>query len=383
MTLEDLLNSMNDVTLAESPLRSLQSGKWVKLICGASFQDLAAIRNLALVYSLAGVDCIDVAADSAVIKAAREGMFAAKELSKTVQNQGISPFYPPWLMVSLNDGEDPHFRKAQFTPDLCPDHCPRPCETICPAQAINLKGVIDQRCYGCGRCLPVCPLGLITTRSHIATPSTLQPLLELGLIDAIELHTQVGHKSEFRTLWNAIAPWCHSLKILAISCPEQAGVLDYLHHLNNLIQPLPCPLIWQTDGRPMSGDIGKGTTHAAIKLAQKVLASDLSGYVQLAGGTNAHTVSKLKEIGLLKNRGNSLFKGVKSSFSISGIAYGSYARSLLLPILDAMERENFTKSGQNSLGSTQLENHPDLFRAAFSLAQDVVSDLKQGINEGD
>jgi Fe-S-cluster-containing hydrogenase component 2 len=285
-------------------------------------------------------------------------------------------------MISLNDGEDPHFRKAQFDPHYCPADCPRPCEMICPAQAINTQGVIDERCYGCGRCLPVCPLGLITTRSQVATPRAIAPFLELGMIDAVELHTQVGHESEFTHLWKAIASWCDGLKILAISCPEQSGVLDYLHFLNDLIQPLPCPLIWQTDGRPMSGDIGKGTTHAAIKLAQKVLASDLSGYVQLAGGTNGHTVSKLKEIGLLQKSSISLLNGVNPSFSISGIAYGSYARSLLLPILAEMENQNLKKMDQNSLGSTHLENYPDLFSSALSLADTVVSDLKQTMGNG-
>jgi hypothetical protein len=85
--------------------------------------------------------------------------------------------------------------------------------------------------------------------------------------------------------------------------------------------------VWQTDGRPMSGDIGKvcggvggwvgmhihthtclyihthtlththahtqGTAHPSIKLARKVLdildAHELPGHVQLAGGTNAYT----------------------------------------------------------------------------------------------
>ncbi len=363
---------MGDANRAEIPFKSLQSGKWVKLICGASFQDLATIRNLTLVYGLAGVDCVDLAADQAVITAAREGLFAAKELAQTSKNKGFPEFNFPWLMVSLNDGEDPHFRKAQFNPDLCPESCLRPCETICPAQAINQDGVIEQRCYGCGRCLPICPLGLITTRSHVATPNSIQPLLELGLIDALELHTQVGHESEFKILWQTIAPWCHHLKVLAISCPEQTGVLNYLHYLNDLIQPIPCPLIWQTDGRPMSGDIGKGTTHAAIKLAQKVLASDLSGYVQLAGGTNAHTVHKLREMGLLKN-------SVNPQFSISGIAYGSYARSLLLPILEELENQQLRKSEENSLGSTQLESSPTLLWAAVSLAYTVVSDLKKAL----
>ncbi|MGL6283561.1 MAG: 4Fe-4S ferredoxin, partial [Microcoleaceae cyanobacterium] len=49
------------------PLHSLQHHQWFKLICGASFQELNVIRNLTLVYALAGADCIDVAADPAVI----------------------------------------------------------------------------------------------------------------------------------------------------------------------------------------------------------------------------------------------------------------------------------------------------------------------------
>jgi len=36
-----------------------------------------------------------------------------------------------------------------------------------------------------------------------------------------------------------------------------------------MTQPPTLSLIWQTDGRPMSGDIGDGTTIAAVKLGQK------------------------------------------------------------------------------------------------------------------
>ncbi|MEB3310367.1 MAG: LdpA C-terminal domain-containing domain [Snowella sp.] len=366
---------MADAIQTEFPLHSLQSGQWVKLICGASYQDLTAIRSLALIYSLAGVDCIDMAADQAVVTAAREGMIAAQQLSTEARKRGFPAFRFPWLMISLNDGEDPHFRKAQFDATRCPKDCARPCESLCPAQAINQAGVINQRCYGCGRCLPVCPLGLISTRSHRATPASIQSLLASGEIDALELHTQVGHESEFKTLWQAIAPRCDRLKILAISCPGETNVLAYLNALNDLIQPLPCPLIWQTDGRPMSGDIGKGTTHAAIKFAQKVLASDLTGYVQLAGGTNGHTVTKLKELGLLQNPHPNLQNPLNQRLTISGIAYGSYARSLVLPILE--ELENFP---ENSLGSKQLEHYPTLLWSAVALADSLISPLKRRID---
>ncbi|MEM9008819.1 MAG: 4Fe-4S ferredoxin, partial [Cyanobacteria bacterium P01_F01_bin.86] len=59
------------MTTLRNPLNSLSLGQWFKLICGASYQDVAAVRNLSLIYSLAGADCIDVAADLAVVHAAR------------------------------------------------------------------------------------------------------------------------------------------------------------------------------------------------------------------------------------------------------------------------------------------------------------------------
>jgi Fe-S-cluster-containing hydrogenase component 2 len=331
-----------------SPLNSLEEGHWFKLICGASYQDLPTIRSLALAYTLAGVDCIDVAADPAVILAAREGIKAAQNrLDK------------PWLMVSLNDGEDPHFRKAEFNPKLCPSDCPRPCESVCPAQAINSQGVIDQRCYGCGRCIPICPLQIIAARSYVSTPTAVASFLQETDIEAIEIHTQVGHLEDFKRLWKAIAPWKDQLKLLAISCQDHPDLINYLTALSETISPLSCPLIWQTDGRPMSGDLGKGTTHPAIKMAQKVLSSKLPGYVQLAGGTNHHTVTKLNQMGLFKTQNG-----------ISGVAYGSYARALLLPILEGLESKN-----------QPLEEHPEHLKETVSKAYSLVGQIKGHISE--
>lgn len=331
-----------------SPIQSLEEGHWFKLICGASYQDLPTIRSLSLAYTLAGADCIDVAADPAVITAAREGIAAAQSRPDK-----------PWLMVSLNDGEDPHFRKAEFNPELCPSDCPRPCESVCPASAINHQGVIVARCYGCGRCLPICPQQMIVARSYVSTPTAVTFLLQEMDIDAVEIHTQVGHLEDFKRLWIAIQPLKERLKLIAISCQDHPDLIDYLTALYETISPLSCPLIWQTDGRPMSGDIGKGTTHPAIKMAQKVLKSELPGYVQLAGGTNHHTVTKLNEMGLLK-----------TSYGVSGIAYGSYARTLLLPILEGLESqilENDAKSLQETVSK------------AYTLVRQLKSDFIYGL----
>lgn len=372
------------------PLHSLRKGNWFKLICGASFQDLPAVRNLTLAYTLAGADCIDVAADPAAIAAAKEGIQAAGRVSDRAEN--------PWLMVSLNDAEDPHFRKAEFDPTQCPADCSRPCQRICPANAIvfdtpssfeplipSFSGVVDRRCYGCGRCVPICPVGHILTRSYVSAPSTVASvILEVG-VDAIEIHTQVGHGEDFRRLWEAIAPNLDRLQLVAVSCPDHPDLTDYLRSIAHWISPLPCSLVWQTDGRPMSGDIGVGTTRAAIALAQKVLAAGLPGYVQLAGGTNHHTVPKLTELGLLplgKIQGE-----IQAARSVAGVAYGSYARKLLSPILNQLEptqtldptmTDSQPLSSSTPSVSLRLEDHPSLLAEAVDLARSLVGQLKPG-----
>jgi Fe-S-cluster-containing hydrogenase component 2 len=345
----------------ENPLRALEQSTWFKLICGASYQHLPAIRNLALAYTLAGANCIDVAADPAAIGAAREGILAAEKLGASA----------PILMASLNDGEDPHFRKAEFDPQFCPTDCPRPCERICPAQAIDRGGVIDEKCYGCGRCIPICPQQLIFTRSHIYTPEAIAPLIIASGVEAIEIHTQVGRVADFTRVWQAIAPHLDKLKLIAVSCPDGADLTHYLWKIAHLMQPAPATLIWQTDGRPMSGDIGKGTTHAAIKLGEKVMRAKLPGFVQLAGGTNQHTASKLKALQLLKSSVDN-----DSRSYIAGVAYGSYARSLLSPILDRLEGEQHTSNGITSIN---LETNPPLLWEAVSLASSLVNPIKSSL----
>ena len=376
------------------PLNSLKGGHWFKLICGASFQHLPAVRNLTLAYTLAGADCIDVAADPAAVAAAKEALQVASEIQARTQNRRLGGKGLPWLMVSLNDGEDPHFRKAEFNPAECPVDCWRPCEKICPAEAIvfesaggGFSGVIDQQCYGCGRCLPVCPSQLIYTRSYVSAPGAIAPLILQSGADALEIHTQVGREADFARLWSSIAPWVGQLKVIAISCPDGDGLIDYLRTLYQIISPLPCPLIWQTDGRPMSGDIGIGTTRAAVKLGQKVLAAQLPGYVQLAGGTNAHTVSKLRASGLMREHGKNL--SIPDAPVIAGIAYGSYARVLLSPVLEQLETMQIDRAlviptiaqpataGAQTPRHTQLEAVPELLWEAVSLARSLVSQLKE------
>ncbi|MGB3654394.1 MAG: LdpA C-terminal domain-containing domain [Rivularia sp. (in: cyanobacteria)] len=375
-----------------NPLLSLKEGHWFKLICGASFQHLPAVRSLTLAYTLAGADCIDVAADPAVIVAAQEGLKAAAALGEEAQQRGFAYQGTPLLMVSLNDGEDPHFRKAEFDSTKCPSQCSRPCERICPAQAIvfdsikyNQSGVLSDKCYGCGRCLPICPYGKIEAVSYITSIGAIAPLILKSGVGAVEIHTTVGRLAEFKKLWQTILPYIGHLKLVAISCPNGEGMVDYLHSLYDVISPLAYLNIWQTDGRSMSGDIGSGTTLATVKLGAKVLRAKIPGYVQLAGGTNSYTVPKLKAMGLLKELTKPISENMGENNVISrtpclgteafiaGVAYGSYARKLLSPILEQLEEKEVNNS---SVITARLEEEPTLLWQAVSLADSLVSPLK-------
>ncbi|MBE7382713.1 MAG: 4Fe-4S ferredoxin [Leptolyngbya sp. SIO1E4] len=386
------------MSISRRPLQSLKEGRWFKLICGASYQHLPAIRNLALAYGLAGADCIDVAADPAVIAAVKDAFKAIsfyQSSEKLALPTGVSlPHELPLLMVSFSDGEDPHFRKAVFDATLCPQTCPRPCESICPATAIafnsDYSGVIADRCYGCGRCLPVCPIQQIQTVTQATAIDAIAPQL-LHQVDAIELHTQVGRYEAFMSRWAVIQPYLSNLTLVSISCPDHDHVIDYLWQLYSGIQPLSIPLIWQTDGRSMSGDIGKGTTHAAIRFGQKVLRAGPPGFVQLAGGTNAHTVSKLHQLAPLN--ADSTFPQPSERAAagnphptFGGIAYGSFARCLISPILDELpltpsdpasaSAENRLANRLNRYALNHLEASPDHLSQAVQTAQSLVAPLK-------
>jgi Fe-S-cluster-containing hydrogenase component 2 len=314
---------------------SLKKGKWVKFISGASNQDLPHISSLSYLYTLANVDCIDISADAAVVRAALDGI-----------NSAYFSARKPWVMVSVNDGEDLHFRKAFFDGSKCPTDCPRPCKRICPALAIGKHfgtAVDDSKCYGCGRCVSVCPLGLITTNSHQISTEGIRMLLSLDQIDAIEIHSQLLSIDGFDKLWKEIGDVVlKHVKALAISFPNRnEDTIPMLGSIQKIISSTYPELyqnfngvqIWQTDGRPMSGDLGKGTVHASVAIAKNLIGSSstrtmLKNYgidfdsdrhfIQLAGGVNDYSPIVSEREGLTNLPG------------FGGFAFGGFARKKLL-----------------------------------------------------
>ena len=316
----------------------------MKLICGASNQDLVSIEDLCALYSLAGVHCIDVAADAAVAQAARRGIQWALDRGAKA----------PWLMVSLSDGEDPHFRKAHFDPQRCPVDCPRPCQRVCPALAIGASGgVIAERCYGCGRCLPACPLGLIGEAPQLLSPEAVPQLLAQLQPDAVELHTQPGRGAAFHQRLAQVLASGVPLRRLAVSIglegahgpvtPEQLATELWQRFVP--LRRLGLRVLWQLDGRPMSGDVGAGTARSAVKLLEALRPWAPPGPLQLAGGTNASTAALL---------------GANSG--AAGVAFGGMARNLLQPLLLQAE----ARGGP-------LRDCPELLEQALSLTRTLLA----------
>jgi Fe-S-cluster-containing hydrogenase component 2 len=348
-------------------------GEWVKLICGASNQDLPLIRNLCYLYTASGVDCIDMSADPSVVNAANEG------ITQAMQDYSIST--KPIMMVSVNDDEDPHFRKASFDPQRCPADCPRPCERICPAMAIppiiSLRnpsnGVIDEKCYGCGRCFVVCPLELIQESSYTVDTSAITSLFEVGLVNAIEIHTKAGHEAKFAELWSKIHQvLLAKASVIAISFPNMFDDTNrYIFNLQSTISSSPAYSqykgiqVWQADGKPMSGDIGKGSTHATCELAARILqrsrvegSIDFSSgrhFVQLAGGANDYSSTLVNAMHLKSQRG------------FGGYGFGGYARKKISAILNSLEER---------CPGAHVENHPELLKPCLEFSTSLISTVK-------
>lgn len=123
----------------------------------------------------------------------------------------------------------------------------------------------------------------------------------------------------------------------------------------------------------MSGDIGRGTAHAAAEFAAQVLdaagvsqtdaAAEYSAldfhsqrhFVQLAGGTNSYSAATAQRAGLIGRTG------------FGGYAFGGYARKHLNAILNGIEERE---------AGARIERHPAALNECMEFAAALVHPIK-------
>ena len=321
-----------------------ESDKWVKLICGASNEDILAIEDLCAIYSAAGVDYIDVAAEESIVRAARNGIKWSEKYFGT----------SPGLMISISDGKDIHFRKAKFDPIKCPPNCPRPCEKTCPTFAIDNSGIKESKCYGCGRCINSCPLNLIYEYEYNLSKNDLPSTLQTIKPDAVEIHTEINRIDSFMKVVHILKNAENKLKKISVSCglnqstKDPKDLLKALWERYEILTELNVPLIWQLDGRPMSGDLAATTGKDTVKLFERIGSHLPPGLIQLAGGTNGRTHEFLS----INNYPD-------------GIAFGSSARKIMQPFIEFSNKHN-----------KRLYEYPERMALAIKKAQKFLEPWK-------
>ncbi len=321
--------------------------KWTKLICGASNEDILSIEDLCAIYTAAGVDYIDVAAEESIVLAAKKGIKWAKETFKN----------SPGLMISISDGNDIHFRKAKFDPLRCPPYCQRPCEKVCPTFAIDNSGIEKSKCYGCGRCINSCPLNLISEYEYNLSKDDLALTLQKIKPNAVEIHTEINRLHSFTKVVDVLQSSKTKLDKISISCglnqsvnnsQEPEDLLEALWERYDILKDLNIPLIWQLDGRPMSGDLSPSTSKDTVRLFERIGSELPPGLIQLAGGTNEKTHEFLKSNNLP-----------------DGIAFGSAARKIMQPLIEFAHTNN-----------KKLYQYPERMALAIKKAQTFLKPWK-------
>ena len=325
----------------------LDRKEFFKFICGASNENLVEIRRSTTVYTLAGATAIDVSANVEAINAAQDGIAIAKNIA-VMYNRSI-PF-TPIIIVSVNAGDDLHFRKAVINPAIC-KLCGI-CLEICNQNAIreNLNTcefyVLTRWCIGCGGCIKRCPiLGAITfVNPSYSLPSVLSRCIEAGA-EAIELHASIQDDLAVINSWKTIVSYPSILRVSLCLDRSLLSEEQFITRINECHCIAGDRMVVQADGNPISGDEDDyHTTLQAIATADIVFKNKISIPIIASGGTNSRT----KEFADL------------CGVPINGIAVGSYARKII----------------RHYITSNKFDEDMDFVMQAVAIAEKLVKEVK-------
>ncbi len=294
-------------------------------------KDFKSIEHYAYLFTHAGADAIDISAFPLSLISAQRGIERAVEENPDLEK--------PLIMVSVNIGEDPHFRRIELNTDTCTE-CLL-CIPSCPANAFFISNeqfaYEPNLCYGCSNCLPYCNYDALSFENwNGSSPETISELIALGAT-AFEIHLSPDLNA-FQDFYSQLPANRQILESFSIGSglltAEQLSetAISIVKAVRAKYQGLH-PLVLQVDGIPLSGardlysleqsgyklESEENKDLASIENARIIIeALDKAGlrdlvYVQISGGSTERSLAKAKHLNI----------------PISGVAIGSYARSKL------------------------------------------------------
>lgn len=318
----------------EIAINDLEQGAFSKLICGASNTNVQQVERLALVYSLAGINVIDVSAKRDVFEAAKRGISSAKEIYRQFSNKYLN-YNEPVIMLSINAGEDSHFRKAQFNLDYC-INCLQ-CTFFCPSGALTSQNnnllIKSDSCYGCGRCLGACARDVITLKK--TQSFELEEFVNKEIkIDSIEIHIGNNKKNQLQEFVQSNTEVLNSIKLISVSIEaNHFSPIQIKSFAGSIVDLFQRKVIIQVDGAPMSGNNQNFSGVQSITYANILVESQLDAYMQVAGGAN-HLTKKYLDLFNIK---------------VAGIGYGTFARKIILSFIDNLNDYDFKNNLNKSV----------------------------------
>ena len=301
-------------------LRSLlEKRACFKLVCGAGNEDAEEVKRLALIYTLAGTNILDVSANVDIVNAAREGIKAAYDLEndceRTIKER-------PCISVSIGLRGDPHVRKAEINKVSC-TKCGK-CIAVCEQDAIQKDfSVNKKRCIGCGKCESVCEFDAIYFKhKKVDFKKVLPKCVEAGA-ELLELHAVTDDDEAVLSDWKLLNSIIGNNFLSMCLDRYLLSNVRFMERVKKAHEITKERFIVQADGVPMSGGSDNyNTTLQAIACADIVQKSNLPVMILLSGGTNSKTGELAKACGVRAN----------------GIAIGTFARKI---VKDFVKKENF------------------------------------------
>ncbi len=319
-------------------LKSLADNKYHKLIIGAALKDFKSIEEYAYLFTHAQADAIDISAFPLSLISAQRGINRAIAEDPKLEK--------PLIMVSVNIGADPHFRRIKVDWDAC-TRCEL-CIPSCPADAFYIAtkesgsgspgfNYEANLCYGCSNCLPYCSYDALSFENwDSSSAQTIAELIDLGA-NAFEIHLSADLQA-FEKFYKNLPCYDSVLESFSIG----SGLLNQeeLHKAAHCViknvkakHGEDYPLVLQIDGIPLAGarDLyslkESGYTlesedqkdlisiHNAALLIEDLKSKFLknSAYIQISGGSTEKSLAKAHKLGV----------------PINGVAIGSYARKAL------------------------------------------------------